>query len=71
MDTAVEYVERIIFGESGLNTRDAARMYAARFPFQSYPDQKVVLKMITRTQENGHVMPDRRHLGGRQKLCMQ
>lgn len=47
MYTAAEYIEiMIVFGESGRNAYEAAKIYAARFPDPYHLDHKLILKVI-------------------------
>lgn len=69
MHTVAEYVEMTVFDEIGQNRHAAVRIYTTRFSDRNHANHKVILKIISRAQETGHVVPNRRHLGGPLKRC--
>jgi hypothetical protein len=65
MYSAADYVEMLlIYGGCGRNARAAARMYAQRFPNRNHANHKVILSVIARTIQTGHILPNRKETGG-------
>jgi hypothetical protein len=54
MYSATDYVEMlIIYEKCGRSAREAARVYAPRFPNRNNPDHKTILIVIARTVKTG------------------
>jgi hypothetical protein len=54
----------IIIGESGRNSKAAARLYRERFPHRRHPSSDVFLGLVNRTRTIGFLVPDRKRVGG-------
>jgi hypothetical protein len=54
----------IIYGESGRNSKAAARLYRERFPHRWHPSSDVFLGLVNRTRTIGFLSPDRKRVGG-------
>jgi hypothetical protein len=54
----------IIYGESGRNSKAAARLYRERFPHRRHPSSDVFLRLVNRTRTIGFLVPDRKRVGG-------
>jgi hypothetical protein len=54
----------IIYGESGRNSKAAARLYRERFPHRRHPSSDVFLGLVNRTRTIGFLVLDRKRVGG-------
>jgi hypothetical protein len=54
----------IIYGESGRNSKTAARLYRERFPHHWHRSSDVFLGLGNRTRTIGFLVPDRKRVGG-------
>jgi hypothetical protein len=54
----------IIYGESGRNSKAAARLYRERFPHRRHPSTDVFLGLVNRTRTIGFLVPERKRVGG-------
>jgi hypothetical protein len=52
----------IIYGESGRNSKAAAKLYRERFPHRPHPSSDVFLGLVNRTI--GFLVPDRKRVDG-------
>lgn len=60
-----EYVEmHLIYGECQCNAREAARVYAARYPGREVPSRNVFLRLHERMLETGQILPVNNINGG-------
>jgi hypothetical protein len=54
----------LIYGESGRNSKAAARLYRERFSHRRHPSSDVCLGLVNRTRTIGFLVPDRKRVGG-------
>jgi hypothetical protein len=60
-----EYIEMmIIYGESGKNSKAAARLYRERFPHHRHPSSDVFLRLVNRARSTGSLVPNRKRVDG-------
>jgi hypothetical protein len=48
----------MIYGESGRNSKAAARLYRECFPHRRHPSSDVFLDLVNRTRTIGFLVPD-------------
>jgi hypothetical protein len=54
----------IIYGESGSNSKAAAKLYRERFPHRRHPSSGLFLGLVNRTRTIGFLVLDRKRVGG-------
>jgi hypothetical protein len=54
----------ISYGESGRNSKAAARLYREHFPHRRHPSSDVFLGLVNTTRTIGFLVPDRKRVAG-------